>query len=179
MERGTKSTNIALTTTKGYNLNGENMYELIANDLNGQPVEMTTYQDNVLLVVNTASKCGFTPQFEGLEELYQEFKDQGLVILGFPSNQFLNQEPLDAEGIKEFCTLTYPVSFPMFDKVKVNGKDRHPIYEWLANEQPNNKLKKIKWNFTKFLIDRQGNVVGRYEPTVKPQAIRDDILALL
>jgi glutathione peroxidase len=155
------------------------MYEIIAKDLNGQPVEMTTYQNNVVLVVNTASKCGFTPQFEGLEELYQEFKNEGFVILGFPSNQFLNQEPLDAEGIKEFCTLTYPVSFPMFDKVKVNGANRHPMYDWLAKEQPDPKLKKIKWNFTKFLIDRQGNVVGRYEPNVKPQAIRDDILVLL
>lgn len=155
------------------------MYEIIANDLNGQPVEMTNYQNNVILVVNTASKCGFTPQFEGLEALYQEFKDQGFVVLGFPSNQFLNQEPLDAEGIKAFCTLTYPVNFPMFDKVKVNGTNRHPIYEWLAKKQPDTKLKKIKWNFTKFLIDRQGNVIGRYEPSVKPQAIRDDILALI
>jgi glutathione peroxidase len=155
------------------------MYEIIAKDLNGNPVEMLQYQSNVVLVVNTASKCGFTPQFEGLEELYQEFKDQGFVILGFPSNQFLNQEPLDAQGIKDFCSLTYPVSFPMFDKVKVNGKDRHPIYEWLSKEQPDARLKKIKWNFTKFLIDRDGNVVGRYEPSVKPQAIRDDIVALL
>jgi glutathione peroxidase len=155
------------------------MYEIIAKDLNGNPVEMLQYQSNVVLVVNTASKCGFTPQFEGLEELYQEFKDQGFVILGFPSNQFLNQEPLDAQGIKDFCSLTYPVSFPMFDKVKVNGKDRHPMYEWLSKEQPDARLKKIKWNFTKFLIDRDGNVVGRYEPSVKPQAIRDDIVALL
>jgi glutathione peroxidase len=155
------------------------MYEIIAKDLNGNPVEMLQYQSNVVLVVNTASKCGFTPQFEGLEELYQEFKDQGFVILGFPSNQFLNQEPLDAQGIKDFCSLTYPVSFPMFDKVKVNGKDRHPMYEWLSKEQPDARLKKIKWNFTKFLINRDGNVVGRYEPSVKPQAIRDDIVTLL
>jgi glutathione peroxidase len=164
---------------KGYNLIGETMYQIIAKDLNGHPVEMATYQNNVMLIVNTASKCGFTPQFEGLEELYQEFKDQGFVILGFPSNQFLNQEPLDAQGIKEFCTLTYPVSFPMFDKVDVNGKKRHPMYEWLSKQQPDPKLKKIKWNFTKFLIDREGNIVGRYEPNVKPEAIRDDIQRLL
>ncbi len=155
------------------------MYELVAKDLNGQPVELSTYQDQVILVVNTASKCGFTPQFEGLEALYQEFKDQQFVILGFPSNQFLNQEPLDAEGIKAFCSLTYPVSFPMFDKVKVNGKERHPLYQWLAEQQPDRRRQKVKWNFTKFLIDRHGHVVGRYEPTVKPADIRDDIVRCL
>ena len=155
------------------------MFELTAKDLRGNPVEMSDYTQKLILVVNTASKCGFTPQFEGLEALYQEFKDQGFVILGFPSNQFLNQEPLDAKGIEEFCSLTYPVSFPMFDKVKVNGRDRHPLYTWLTENQPDSKIKRIKWNFTKFLIDQEGRVVGRYEPTVKPEAIRDDIVKYL
>jgi glutathione peroxidase len=152
------------------------MYELVAKDLRGTPVEMSMYQNKLILVVNTASKCGFTPQFEGLEALYQEFKDAGFVILGFPSNQFLNQEPLDAKGIEEFCSITYPVTFPMFDKVKVNGRHRHPLYKWLTEHQPDNKIKKIKWNFTKFLISKDGDVVGRYEPTVKPIQIREDIL---
>lgn len=155
------------------------MYEISAKNLAGETVELEQYQQQVLLVVNTASKCGFAPQFEGLETLYQEFKDQGFVILGFPSNQFFNQEPLDAKGIEEFCSLVYPVSFPMFDKIDVNGKNRHALYEWLIANQPPKGTKKIKWNFTKFLINRDGQVVGRYESRTKPEAIRDDIVKWL
>jgi len=155
------------------------MYEITAKNLAGETIELQQYHQQVILVVNTASKCGFTPQFEGLETLYQEFKDQGFVILGFPSNQFLNQEPLDAKGIEEFCSLVYPVSFPMFDKIDVNGKNRHALYEWLIANQPPKGTKKIKWNFTKFLINKEGQVVGRYEPRTKPEAIRDDIVKWL
>lgn len=155
------------------------MYEITAKNLAGETVELQRYQQQVILVVNTASKCWFTPQFEGLESLYLEFKDQGFIILGFPSNHFLNQEPLDAKGIKEFCSLVYPVSFPMFDKVDVNGKNRHALYEWLIANQPAKSSKKIKWNFTKFLINKEGQVVGRYEPRTKPEVIRDDIVKCL
>lgn len=154
-------------------------YDFKANRMNGQEVSMSDYKGKVVLVVNTASKCGLTPQFEGLEALYKEYKDQGLEILGFPCNQFANQEKGSNEEIQEFCQLNYGVSFTMFGKIDVNGKNAHPLYKYLKNEAKGLLSKEIKWNFTKFLIDSEGNVVKRYAPTVEPLKIKDDIEKLL
>lgn len=154
-------------------------YNFKVNKMNGQEVSMSDYKGKVVLVVNTASKCGLTPQFEGLEALYKEYKDQGLEILGFPCNQFANQEKGSNEEIHEFCQLNYGVSFTMFEKIDVNGKNAHPLYKYLKNEAKGLLSKEIKWNFTKFLIDSEGNVVKRYAPTVEPLKIKDDIENLL
>ncbi len=153
-------------------------YDYSAVKMNGQEVSMKEYEGKVVLVVNTASKCGFTPQLEGLEKLYKKYKDQGLVILGFPCNQFAKQDPGSNEQINEFCSLNYGVTFTMFQKIDVNGKDEHPIYTYLK-EQKHGLSKKIKWNFTKFLIDRQGNVVERYSPTKTPESFEKDVVELL
>ena len=133
-----------------------------------------------MVIVNTASKCGFTPQYEGLEKVYQQYKDKGLVVLGFPCNQFGAQEPGGKEDIQEFCQLNYGVSFPMFDKIDVNGNDTHPLYEYLK-KQATGVLgsESIKWNFTKFLVDRDGKVIDRFAPTTKPEDMVRDIEALL
>jgi len=155
------------------------IYNFKANKMNGQEVSMSDYKGKVVLVVNTASKCGLTPQFEGLEALYKEYKDQGLEILGFPCNQFANQEKGSNEEIHEFCQLNYGVSFTMFEKIDVNGKNAHPLYKYLKNEAKGLLSKEIKWNFTKFLIDSEGNIVKRYAPTVEPLKIKDDIENLL
>ena len=133
----------------------------------------------ILLVVNTASKCGFTPQFEGLEALHAKYKGKGFAVLGFPCNQFGAQEPGDAEEIKNFCSLTYDVTFPMFAKVDVNGDGAHPLFAWLRAEAPGPLGDAIEWNFTKFLVDRNGRVVRRYAPKVEPSSIQADIAALL
>lgn len=154
-------------------------YNFKANKMNGQEVSMSDYKGKVVLVVNTASKCGLTPQFEGLEALYKEYKDQGLEILGFPCNQFANQEKGSNEEIHEFCQLNYGVNFTMFEKIDVNGKNAHPLYKYLKNEAKGLLSKEIKWNFTKFLIDSEGNIVKRYAPTVEPLKIKDDIENLL
>lgn len=154
-------------------------YNFKANKMNGQEVSMSGYKGRVVLVVNTASKCGLTPQFEGLEALYKEYKDQGLEILGFPCNQFANQEKGSNEKIHEFCQLNYGVSFTMFEKIDVNGKNAHPLYKYLKNEAKGLLSKEIKWNFTKFLIDLEDNIVKRYAPTVEPLKIKDDIKNLL
>lgn len=154
-------------------------YNFKANKMNGQEVSMSDYKGKVVLVVNTASKCGLTPQFEGLEALYKEYKDQRLEILGFPCNQFANQEKGSNEEIHEFCQLNYGVSFTMFEKIDVNGKNAHPLYKYLKNEAKGLLSKEIKWNFTKFLIDSEGNIVKRYAPTVEPLKIKDDIENLL
>ena len=156
------------------------VYDFSAKTLDGREVSLGDYQGKVLLVVNTASKCGFTPQYEGLEALNKTYADKGLAVLGFPCNQFGAQEPGDAQEIANFCSLTYDVSFPMFAKIDVNGPAAHPLYQYLK------KTKKgllgsegIKWNFTKFLIDRKGQVVGRYAPMEKPEVIEKDIVALI
>ena len=146
-----------------------------ATRLDGQDEALSTYAGKVVLVVNTASQCGFTPQFEGLEELYQRFGDEGFVILGFPCNQFGNQEPNDADGIGAFCQKNYGVSFPMFAKIDVNGDDAHPVFRWLRDKAGGMLGDKIKWNFTKFLIGRDGQVIERYGPIVKPEKIAPDI----
>ncbi|QEY18392.1 glutathione peroxidase [Cellvibrio sp. KY-GH-1] len=144
-------------------------YSFMAERLNGQPQNLSDYAGQLVLVVNTASKCGFTPQYAGLEALYQQFKDQGLVILGFPCNQFGNQEPGGAEQIAETCQINYGVSFPMYAKVDVNGASAHPLFQWLTSELPGWLGKSIKWNFTKFLIGRDGKPIKRFATITKPE----------
>lgn len=155
------------------------IYNFQVETLNGETQDFSEYQGKVLLIVNTASKCGFTPQFEGLEKLYQQYKDQGLVVIGFPCNQFGSQEPGDADEIGAFCQKNYGVSFPMMAKIDVNGKDSHPVYEWLKKQQGGFLIDSIKWNFTKFLVNKDGQVVQRYAPTTKPEALENDIKKLL
>ncbi|WP_296202460.1 glutathione peroxidase [Psychrobacter sp. UBA3962] len=155
------------------------IYDFNAKDLNGNEVDFGQFKDKVLLIVNTASKCGFTPQFEELEELHQSYKDQGLVIIGFPCNQFGSQDPGSNEEIGAFCQKNYGVSFLMMQKIDVNGDNEHPLYTWLKKQEGGFLTDGIKWNFTKFLINRQGEVVDRYAPTTKPKAIESDIVKLL
>ena len=146
----------------------------------GSPASLSGYAGNVLLIVNTASKCGFTPQYAGLEALHRELRPRGLEVLGFPCNQFGAQEPGDAAEIASFCSLTYDVTFPVFAKVDVNGANADPLFERLKADAPGLMgLKSIKWNFTKFLVDRAGEVVRRYAPTTRPQDLRGEIEALL
>ncbi|HLP06486.1 MAG TPA: glutathione peroxidase [Paludibacter sp.] len=154
-------------------------YSFTEKNLQGKAVSMESFKGKVVLVVNTASKCGFTPQYEGLEKLYKEYKGKGLVILGFPCNQFGGQEPGSPEEISNFCSLNYGVTFPMFSKIEVNGKNASPLYKYLKNELPGTFGNEIKWNFTKFLIDREGKPVKRYASNVKPESIRTDIETLL
>ena len=155
------------------------IYDFKVKDTYGEEVSIADFKGKVMLIVNTASKCGFTPQFEGLEKLYLELKDRGLEILGFPCNQFANQDPGTNEEIRNFCTLNYGVSFPIFEKIDVNGPNEAPLYEYLKKEKGGVLGGAIKWNFTKFLVDREGNVVERYAPAVEPKDLRDDILNLL
>ncbi|NNM47574.1 glutathione peroxidase [Knoellia koreensis] len=149
--------------------------DFTAARLDGTDESLADYAGKVVLVVNTASECGFTPQFEGLEKLYEQYADQGLVVLGFPCNQFGGQEPGDSEQIGAFCQKNYGVTFPMFAKIDVNGPDTHPLYEWLKSEKGGLLGDKIKWNFTKFLLGRDGQVIKRYGSTTKPDAISGDI----
>lgn len=146
-------------------------YNFTAKSLQGEDISMETYKRKTVLVVNTASKCGLTPQYKGLEELYKKYKDKGLVILGFPCNQFANQEPGDEKSISEGCLINYGVTFPMFSKIDVNGKNAHPIYKYLKSELKGLFGNKIKWNFTKFIIDKEGNPIKRFGPTTKPEKI--------
>ena len=179
------------------------IYDYTALSNKGKEMNFSDYKGKVLLIVNTASKCGFTPQYDGLEALYQKYKDQGLVIIGFPCDQFGHQEPGTDEQIEEFCRLNHGVTFPLMSKIDVNGENAHPIYKWLESQAgfagfvPEHPLSKlldemlskadadyaskpdIKWNFTKFLIDRKGAVVGRFEPTVEPSALEKDIEKVL
>ncbi len=150
-----------------------------ATALTGAEQDLSQYAGQVVLVVNTASKCGFTPQYAGLEKLYTAFADDGFTVLGFPCNQFAAQEPGSAEDIGEFCQVNYGVTFPMFDKVDVNGADAHPLFTWMKKETAGLMGGAVKWNFTKFLIGRDGTVIGRYSPTTEPEAIADDIRAAL
>ncbi len=156
------------------------VYDYSARSLDGREVSLAEFKGKVLLIVNTASKCGFTPQYQGLQALYSRFADRGLVVLGFPCNQFGRQEPGGAEEIGAFCEKNYGVTFPMFDKIDVNGDNAHPLYTYLKAEAPGLLgSKAIKWNFTKFLVDRDGKVVRRYAPKDTPEKIAADIEALL
>lgn len=155
-------------------------YDFSARAIDGSEVPLERYRGKVLLVVNTASKCGFTPQYEGLEMLHEQLSDKGLVILGFPCNQFGGQEPGSEAEIDAFCRTSYDVKFPMFAKIEVNGPNAHPLYCWLkSNAKGILGTEGIKWNFTKFLLDRSGRIFCRYAPTTKPEAIRGDIEELL
>ncbi len=156
------------------------VYDYSAKTLDGQDVSLADYRGQVLLIVNTASKCGFTPQYEGLEALYKAYKDRGFTVLAFPCNQFGAQEPGDAAEIANFCSLTYDVSFPVMSKIDVNGADAHPLYRFLKKEQKGVLgTEAIKWNFTKFLIGKDGQVVDRFAPTVKPEDLKVAVEALL
>jgi glutathione peroxidase len=155
------------------------VYAFTAKSLSGKDVSLGDFRGQVLLVVNTASKCGFTPQYEGLEKLHEELHPKGLTVLGFPCNQFGKQEPGNEDEIGQFCQVNYGVSFPMFAKIDVNGPDAHPLYRYLKHEKPGVLGGRIKWNFTKFLVDRAGKVVARYAPTTKPESLAQPIARLL
>ena len=154
-------------------------YQFDAKSLQGKEISMKNYEGKLVLVVNTASKCGLTPQYEGLEKLYKKYKDRGLVILGFPCNQFANQEPGDEKSISENCLINYGVTFPMFAKVDVNGESAHPLFKYLTNELYGTFGKKVKWNFTKFLIDPEGVPHKRFSPHTKPERIEKTIKTML
>ena len=149
--------------------------DFTATSLTGVETPLSTYDGQVVLVVNTASKCGLTPQYEGLEQLYREHKDEGLVVLGFPCDQFAHQEPGSSEEISDFCTMNYGVSFPMFARIDVNGDDAHPLFRWLKEERSGLLGGAIKWNFTKFLIGRDGQVLDRFAPTTTPDKLEPDV----
>ncbi len=156
------------------------VHDFSAVTLDGKPRKLADYKGKVLLIVNTASQCGFTPQYKGLEALYEKYRDRGFAVLGFPCNQFGQQEPGSEAEIAEFCAVNYGVTFPMFAKVDVNGESAHPLFKFLTKAQPGLLgTESIKWNFTKFLVDRDGNVVKRYAPTTEPKDIAADIERLL
>ena len=157
----------------------ETIYGFTPADRGGKPVSLEDYRGKVLLIVNTASKCGFTPQFAGLEELYEKYRDRDFTVLGFPCNQFGGQDPGSNDEIMEFCQLNYGVSFPIFGKIEVNGSGADPLFKHLKSAAPGTLGNRIKWNFTKFLVNRDGEVVKRYAPTTKPEAIEADIESLL
>ena len=157
-----------------------NVYDIDLTTLDGKAQKLDSYRGKTLLVVNVASQCGFTPQYAGLQALYDKYKDKGLAILGFPCDQFGHQEPGDAQEIRQFCSLRYEVSFPMFAKIAVNGADTHPLYRWLKHEAPGLLgTEGIKWNFTKFLIDADGKVVDRFAPTTTPASLEGRIASML
>lgn len=156
------------------------IYEYNAKTIEGADVSLGAYRDRVLLIVNVASQCGFTPQYAGLEHLHRKFSSHGFTVLGFPCNQFGHQEPGSEAQIRQFCSMSYQVSFPLFAKIEVNGRGAHPLYQHLKKARPGVLgTQIIKWNFTKFLVDRQGNVVKRYAPSDTPEKIEGDIAALL
>jgi glutathione peroxidase len=156
------------------------IHDFSAKDIDGNDVSLSAYKGKAMLLVNVASKCGFTPQYTGLEAMYRKHRQQGLVVLGFPCDQFGHQEPGDAEEIKNFCSLTYDVSFPMFAKIDVNGAHAHPLWQWLKSEKSGFLgLDAIKWNFTKFLVSREGEHIERYAPTTTPEELVKDIEGML
>ena len=152
-----------------------NIYDFKANDYKGNEINLADYKGQVVLIVNTATRCGFTPQYDGLEALYEKYKDEGFVILDFPCNQFLAQAPGTSEEIHAACTLRFNIKFPQFEKIKVNGKDAHPLFVYLTSQTKDGKVKKVKWNFTKFLIGRDGQFLARFEPTEKPESFENSI----
>jgi glutathione peroxidase len=160
--------------------NQMSIYDIEVKTIDGESIKLEKYKDKVMLIVNVASKCGFTYQYEGLEKLHDQYAKKGLAVLGFPCNQFLGQEPGTEEEIKSFCSLTYGVEFDMFSKIDVNGENTHPLYMYLkANSSGVMGTDMIKWNFTKFLVDRDGKVIKRYAPSTKPKEIEKDILKYL
>lgn len=157
----------------------ESIFDFSARAIDGTDKRLADYRGKVLLVVNTASRCGFTPQYEGLEKIYREYRDRGFEVLGFPCNQFAGQEPEGEKEIKEFCSLRFNVSFPMFSKIEVNGRGTHPLYAFLKKKAGGFLSGNVKWNFTKFLVDRDGIPVRRFPPSAEPTTLRSDIEALL
>jgi len=155
------------------------IYDFKVKDYKGNLVDLNDYKNKVILVVNTATKCGFTKQYDGLEALYKKYHEKGFEILDFPCNQFLAQAPGTGEQIHDACILRFMIEFPQFEKIKVNGKDEHPLYTYLKENAPKGKNGKIKWNFTKFLIDKNGNIVDRFEPPITPEQIDQHIQKLL
>lgn len=156
------------------------IYEFEVNKINGETISLEEYKGKVMIIVNTASKCGFSPQYDDLQSLYVQYKEDGVVVLGFPCNQFLNQEPGDDLEIDSYCKLNHGVTFPMFAKVNVKGKEAHPLFSYLTENAPGVMgSKSIKWNFTKFLIDRNGNIVSRFAPKTKPLEMEEDIKKLI
>ena len=155
------------------------IYQFTAKTLQGKEISLEDFKGKTILIVNTASKCGLTPQYKGLEELYQKYKDKDLVILGFPCNQFAKQEPGDEKSISEGCLINYGVTFPMFSKIDVNGENAHPIYKYLKSKLKGTFGDNIKWNFTKFLIDKNGNPVKRFSPITKPEKIEKYIATVI
>ena len=159
---------------------GSSVYDFEAVSIEGKPAQLASQRGKVLLIVNTASQCGFTPQFDGLEKLWQQYSDQGLVVVGFPSNEFGGQDPGSNAEIASFCQVNYGVSFPMMGKIEVNGPKAHPLWQWLTTEKRGFLgTQAVKWNFTKFLVGRDGQVIRRYAPTDKPESLRKDIEAAL
>ena len=159
--------------------NANTLFDLSFTSNRGEKVDLSQFEGRPVLVVNTASKCGFTPQYQGLQRLHEELKDEGLVVLGFPCDQFAHQEPGDDEQIEEFCQINYGVDFPLSTKVDVNGRDTHPVFEFVKDRTKGMLGSAVKWNFTKFLVAPDGTTVTRYSPTTEPAAIRPDIEALL
>lgn len=156
------------------------IYDFVVKDSKGEDVSLSNYKDKVIIVVNTASACGYTPQYKDLQALYEEYKEEGLVILGFPCNQFMNQEPGSNEEIQSFCELNFGVNFPVFGKIDVNGDKADPLFKYLSSKAPGIMgLKSIKWNFTKFIIDKNGEVIERFAPQTNPQEMRSTIEKLL
>lgn len=168
------STSLSVMATKPVSI-----YDFKVKTIKGDEVKLKKYEGKVILIVNTASKCGLTPQYEGLQELYTAYSAKGLVVLGFPCNQFMGQEPGSAEDIENFCSTKYKVTFPLFDKIEVNGKDANPLYVYLKEQMPLDGKNDIRWNFEKFLVDKQGKVVNRYSPKVKPAELKADIEELM
>jgi glutathione peroxidase len=161
-------------------MSAKSLYDFSATSIQGQPADFGAQRGKVFVIVNTASKCGFTPQYDGLEKVYEKYHNQGFEVLGFPCNQFGGQEPGESNDIAQFCEKNYGVKFPMFEKVDVNGDGAHPLFNWLKDQAPGLLgTKDIKWNFTKFLVGRDGKVVDRYAPTTRPDAIAGDIEKLL
>ena len=151
------------------------VYEFKVKNQKGEDVSLSQYKGKVLLIVNTATKCGFTPQYDELEELYEKYKDQGFEILDFPCNQFFHQAPGSAEEINQFCSIRFGTQFPRFQKIDVNGENADPLFVYLCRQNETGKVKKVKWNFTKFLVNRNGEFVGRFEPTAKPKSFEEKI----
>lgn len=175
----TKFALIAFALVASFSLTAQSIYDFKVNTLKGVPTSLSEYKGKTLLIVNTASKCGLTPQYEGLEELFKTYKDKGFVVLAFPCNQFLGQEPGTAEEIEKFCTVKYNVTFPIFEKIAVNGDKTHPLYVFLKNSLKLDGKNDIRWNFEKFLIDSSGKPVKRYSPSTKPAELKADIESLL
>lgn len=159
---------------------GKSVFDFAATGIDGKPVDLADYRGKVLLIVNTASKCGFTPQYKGLQKLFEQYRERGLLVLGFPCDQFGHQEPGNETEINSFCEMNFGVSFPLFAKIDVNGKETHPLFAHLKTAAPGLLgSESVKWNFTKFLVDREGRVVSRYAPATSPETIARDIEALL